>query len=433
MRPSKYNVLAPTYDNAGYVLFNTKSSGIAVLSAEEGSLYERFCAGDEADEVRAFGDQLSEAGFALEDPSLEQEYLRYLFEQHKFNSRVFEMYVATTLDCNYQCVYCFEHKRKGKMTPEVEAALVAFVREQYDSDPFKVMKIGWYGGEPLLCIDSIERLSNELISFCEEKGVEYWASVVTNAALLNDEMQKRLLDCQVWCITASVSGGSGIHDAISRPRNGKPAFETVIGNLEGCIAKGFAVDLHSVVEQSNAESSLDLMKQYSHRDNFVARITRMKNNTDFDCHACGCSMRILDEREFAALTLKKIIADEPTAEDIERLLRPLYVHCPTTIDRGYVIDDLGNAYSCGSVVNMEDEILFNIVEPPETRKINMKAIAKYGNENPFDYPACAECFALPLCQGGCTRERLEKGRSCTPYKFIIKDLLTEYSRKITSA
>jgi radical SAM protein with 4Fe4S-binding SPASM domain len=43
---------------------------------------------------------------------------------------------------------------------------------------------------------------------------------------------------------------------------------------------------------------------------------------------------------------------------------------------------------------------------------------------------CWECEFLPLCQGGCVKERLERrseyDKRCVPWKFVLRDELTEY-------
>lgn len=46
------------------------------------------------------------------------------------------------------------------MTPEVEDRLVSFVKER--SRGLSELEIGWYGGEPLLQVDKIQRLTERI-------------------------------------------------------------------------------------------------------------------------------------------------------------------------------------------------------------------------------------------------------------------------------
>ena len=45
----------------------------------------------------------------------------------------------------------------------------------------------WYGGEPLMNIETIERLSDFFVEFCKENDIEYTAMVVTNGFNLTKE------------------------------------------------------------------------------------------------------------------------------------------------------------------------------------------------------------------------------------------------------
>ena len=74
--------------------------------------------------------------------------MKYMHYKAKFSKRIFRLTIAPTLDCNFDCPYCYENRRNGKMSEEVQDALIDFIQNSVTSET-SVMDISWYGGEPL--------------------------------------------------------------------------------------------------------------------------------------------------------------------------------------------------------------------------------------------------------------------------------------------
>ena len=70
-----------------------------------------------------------------------------------------EVVVDVTSACNFSCPYCFQDRREGHMSPEVQDALVRFVESRLTTGRYDHLGIEWFGGEPLLAPDIIEHLS----------------------------------------------------------------------------------------------------------------------------------------------------------------------------------------------------------------------------------------------------------------------------------
>lgn len=86
--------------------------------------------------------------------------MRFISEASQHDKSSLGVVVAPTLDCNFACPYCFEkNKRVNYMKPEVEQRLCNFIIENSNDAPITLY---WYGGEPLLAIESIRRILKEL-------------------------------------------------------------------------------------------------------------------------------------------------------------------------------------------------------------------------------------------------------------------------------
>lgn len=98
--------------------------------------------------------------------------------------------LTLTWQCNLSCVYCFEkHKRKDKvMTLETAKGIIMNEFRQFEASGGKgVLKVEFFGGEPLLNFKLIKELSEWIWE--QDFHLNYILSVTTNGTLLNDEMK----------------------------------------------------------------------------------------------------------------------------------------------------------------------------------------------------------------------------------------------------
>jgi sulfatase maturation enzyme AslB (radical SAM superfamily) len=91
-----------------------------------------------------------------------------------------------TDDCNYNCSYCLQKKEKKTITHDIIKAAVDFFYPFLKSSD--KIRIGFYGGEPLLAFDKIKYavLLLEGKNQVENKDLEF--SLTTNGSLLTGEM-----------------------------------------------------------------------------------------------------------------------------------------------------------------------------------------------------------------------------------------------------
>ena len=94
--------------------------------------------------------------------------------------------VLPTLACNARCVYCYEEGMKPvTMTPEIAEQTVRFILDTYVG---KNVHLAWFGGEPLLCPDIIDRIC----ALIADAGQKYYSSMISNASLLTPEIIEKM-------------------------------------------------------------------------------------------------------------------------------------------------------------------------------------------------------------------------------------------------
>lgn len=90
------------------------------------------------------------------------------------------IYITLGFECNFNCKYCLEEKKKiDFQVPKLSNKLLRFL-DNYNYNKTKIM---FWGGEPLLYFDSIQKI----ISRYKEK---FTYGTITNGALLSQEIVK---------------------------------------------------------------------------------------------------------------------------------------------------------------------------------------------------------------------------------------------------
>lgn len=96
---------------------------------------------------------------------------------------IMEITIVPTYACNMKCVYCFQKECTVYLSKAMEENIVKFIKNKLTSH--SGLHITWFGGEPLLAINIIESISNDIMMFCQENEKTYSSSIITNGSLLN--------------------------------------------------------------------------------------------------------------------------------------------------------------------------------------------------------------------------------------------------------
>ena len=121
--------------------------------------------------------------------------------------------IIPTHACNFRCPYCFEADKKyknDKMSEEVMDAILALIDSKLRENG--VLSISWFGGEPLLALDIIEKLQGRILELSKRKCFSVYSSIVTNGYLLTNHVAKKLLDLQIKAIQITLDGDRETHD-----------------------------------------------------------------------------------------------------------------------------------------------------------------------------------------------------------------------------
>lgn len=111
--------------------------------------------------------QLQEITAIIDDDTDEVLNLRKSIKDVVENDDLFELHINPTLDCNFNCWYCYEKHLKGsQMNTETIEATKIFIKNTLVKKNLKNFHLSFFGGEPLLYYN---RVALPIINYCQDE------------------------------------------------------------------------------------------------------------------------------------------------------------------------------------------------------------------------------------------------------------------------
>lgn len=144
--------------------------------------------------------------------------------------------LQVTQNCNFRCRYCsfsgngyFDRKHNGmRMTKSIALKSIDFLKK--NSIDLQKVRIGFYGGEPLLEFELVKEVVKYAKKIMPEKELLF--TMTTNLSLLTDEMLEFIVENN-FELAVSLDGPKEYHDRYRRfAIDGAGTYETVYNLLE---------------------------------------------------------------------------------------------------------------------------------------------------------------------------------------------------------
>lgn len=345
----------------------------------------------------------------------ERDYLKRmamaLFKRDTFSRKGFTFLV--TYNCNFCCPYCFEKEianEKAVFTKEMVDKAYHAIMQIASEEKLRSKGITLYGGEPLL------RSNKKIVSYIIERGKEFGFtfSAITNGYDL-EYYEDLLSEDAIRFLQITVDGIKERHNGRRVHRDGFSTFDKIVNNIGIALNKGVRVSVRVNTDRNNVndlEELQALFTKMNYMDNelFSINTALLKNYSkdtvnayqyfsekDFiewnkehplkiSCQDYGAYMRI-----YSAIKNKQPLS-----------FRSTFCSAQTT---GFVLDPLGNIYTCWEVVNQEKHCVGNYASS-DTINWNTEVLDTWRNVYISDNPACSVCKYALLCGGGCPSQNL---------------------------
>lgn len=147
------------------------------------------------------------------------------------DNSLYHIIINPTLDCNLSCWYCYENKvPHSKMSKEIEDGICKHIAEQYNSNPFNVLKLSFFGGEPLLYPEIIIKIVSFAKEFCVRKSLGLIFDFTTNGTLLSMEVLNTIKDYPCF-FQITLDGNRMKHNKIKYSKDIPDTFSATINNI----------------------------------------------------------------------------------------------------------------------------------------------------------------------------------------------------------
>lgn len=365
--------------------------------------------------------------------------------------------ITPTMECNARCYYCFEHGAHHQtMSMNIADDVVDFIIKKSKGNPISIY---WYGGEPLMGTEYIDRISDRL----RAAGVEFSSRITSNGYYLNSEIIDKAINR--WNVEMIQIPIDDIGEKYNKVKNYKKPhaenpFELVLNNVEATLNAGIRVririNFHPLDMTSISRVSDYICNRFNNHPNLMFHfkpigadnipwMTELPWEGDNSLKKYyELSNKYVKHRKKTPVTegmkigrsrFKKtclLCECKPCVErtdEIGKLLQdydllPKNHCCDGVTNRAIAIDSLGSLYTCHLMLGQDYKeyssgtIYTDLIEKDVTRSYQTLDL----NED------CKSCRLLPMCQGGCKYSEYRyagKENRCVMYKYHLEDLITQ--------
>lgn len=403
---SIYNI--SVNENGKWAIFNSASGAVAIMDSDivaNLSIKEKMC--------------LVENGFLV--PYATQEYDRYIAKVNISDKKRPDFFtIIPSTACNAQCFYCYEEDYcKQTIDDDTLDRIINYLSQHLDDNAECVLD--WYGGEPLLCVNQIDRIISKL----RERGklIDRWSSsITTNGTLLSKKNIAHLVrDWRLATAHITIDGTEKDHNLRKNVAlNGESAFRKTLSGIYELLSEGVYVNLRIHLDHLNKASFPDILQELS----VLFQFEKLHLFPTFlfppEYNMPENYIKDSEKEELFYGVFKSLLASNYKADLRDMFPYPRRRGCFATKPNTLVIAPDGGIHACVQDFNTSD----------------MTDNCKYSD---FRYAlvACKECAYLPICLGGCLYNRNLNSTVRTPCvrnRYIIKPLLKlllEHSANLT--
>lgn len=319
--------------------------------------------------------------------------------------------VLPTFACNFRCTYCYEDHSAKHMSPEVEQALIRYLRK---NSAGKNLFIGWFGGEPLLCKQIVYRINEEAKKLANYYHRSFSSSMTTNGYLLDLETFSRLLKLNVRSYQITIDGSETSHNCTRPCADNGPSYRTIIENLkairDNIKSRNFEILIRvNLLTETllNLDSEVaELQREFGRDSRFKFFFKQVGDYGGDRVHDLDCSMlNEIDAIDKALLSSKEKYNIIPTSNVLNA--NPC---CYAAESHSFVVLPDGGVSKCTVHFNNPSNQIGYITSDGKMelndRATQWDLLGRYS----FNATSCGNCPLMANCFGiGCPSQRVVKG------------------------
>jgi uncharacterized protein MJ0907 len=310
--------------------------------------------------------------------------------------------------CNLACPYCFANSNSIKsnsqdINDEDISLLTSYLHQL---DPSERINIIFFGGEPTLRFDLMNRIINRLKTECNTNNIGY--SITTNGTLINDKIMDFFIANNV-AILLSLDGMENEYNH-RRFKNGKHSFGRVMKSVEMLKKRNILFEVRATLTCDNPYIHNTYMYFEDLKIPYTIAFAYDSYNEEGSKYA---HFKNIDNIRESFDKVEQYYIDKigDSFEIYDKVLSALYQRInfrtkqtiPCMAGRTYfTLQHGGNLFTCP-----------HLLEKPENSIGNIRDFEEVLANNVFGVPIevdkiekCNTCWAKMLCMGGCASQKI---------------------------
>ena len=328
------------------------------------------------------------------------------------------MVLNVTNQCNLSCTYCYEYgedkivdtengKKPKFMSEETARESVDFMLREAGAN--KIAHLTFFGGETLMNFPVLKSAMSYARQRAAETGKQVDFSLTTNATLLRPEIIEFLAENRVG-VTISIDGPKEMQDQFRVFSNGKGSYDIVAPKIKELLKRHRSRPIGARVTLTS--QTLDIRKIYKHLTEEIgfwdvgfAPVTTSPS-TKYAIEESGFDAMLEQFRALAADFLEAALENrhhgfsnvKDTLEEIHKGVSKAY---PCGAGLGLVgVSTDGDVALCHRFAGSDAHKLGTVRDGID-RLVQIGFLEKHHIDDKTD---CSQCWARPLCSGGCYHE-----------------------------
>lgn len=342
--------------------------------------------------------KMQKHGFIVQDDVDEAALFFEYAKKVEYSKEPFHLIINPTINCNFNCWYCYEKHISSKMEQYTVEKIKKLVQLLYREH--RNIQLSFFGGEPLLYYKSVMLpILEHIKNYAQEIGGDFSVNMTTNGFLFNEKIIRELNIYNFNGAQITLDGNREEHNKIRFLKSGEGSYDTIIKNVKLLARHGVPVRLRINSTNENINSLEYITADFSDLNEEALK------NIHIDIHIVWQEkQKLLLEKKMpeviSAFKKNQIMATKMTFREF----------CYADRRSQCVVHYNGDIYKCTAVdfentkrdgfLNDEGFIVW------ENNSLEKRMSSKFNNEN------CRDCSILPLCHGGCSGLGLKGVNGC---------------------
>ena len=346
-------------------------------------------------------------------------------------NEVLSLVITPTLKCNFKCYYCFEstntRKNEEAISIEVQNDIINFIEKSITENNIKVVKITWYGGEPLIQQHIIFHMQGRINELCEFYNIKTDSNIVTNGILLSIETCDLLKEHRIKKVQITIDGPEHIHNKRRfYPVNPTNNYNLILENILNA-NNDIRFHIRVNIDKTNKDYIFELVDDLIKRKIWPYK----KNVSIYTAPVESTGKTDLSRKEFYILQDQiRYYLMEKYTEIHSHLknkakLNYFYPKLGNNVGCGYgvyknawVISYNGDIFRCWESVGQNEHKVGTITDLLKDFGHSIFEKTKLDNKT-FENWGCFDCKYFPICGSRCPWDFL-KNRRCTEWKNTLE-------------